>query len=185
MPALARSRSLLATVLAVSSLTALAGLQASAAGPTHGVRVGPSGLPLPRFVSLKADRVNMRVGPGLNYQINWLYLRDGLPMEIVQEFDTWRRVRDSDGAEGWINQALLSGRRTAMAAPWYKGKQAPIVLYGEPNKNAGIVANVEAGAIGRIESCNGTWCEMHFGSYTGWMEQALIWGAYPGETIKD
>lgn len=184
MPALARSRFFLATALAVSFLAA-ASLPTFAAGPAHGVRTGPSGLPLPRFVSLKSGRVNMRVGPGLNYQINWLYLKDGLPMEIVQEFDTWRRVRDADGAEGWINQALLSGKRTALAAPWFKGKQTALVLYNKPNKDSGIVANVEPGVVGTIQSCNGKWCEMKFGRYTGWMEQTQIWGAYPGETIKD
>src|SRR5690348_10149454 len=83
--------------------------------------LGPSGLPLPRFVSLKSGRVNSRIGPGVNYAIDWMYLKPGLPMEILQEFDNWRKVRDSDGAEGWINQSLLSGKRTGIAAPWQKG----------------------------------------------------------------
>ena len=86
--------------------------------------VGPSGLPLPRFVSLKSGRVNSRIGPGVNYPVDWLYLKSGLPMEITQEFDTWRRVRDSDGSEGWINQSLLSGKRTGIAAPWQRGKES-------------------------------------------------------------
>ena len=92
------------------------------------MRVGPSGLPLPRFVSLKSGRVNSRIGPGVNYAVDWMYLKPGLPMEIIQEYDNWRRVRDPDGAEGWINQSLLSGRRTAIAAPWQKGKDARINL---------------------------------------------------------
>jgi len=84
--------------------------------------VGPSGLPLPRFVSLKSGRVNARIGPGVNYPVDWLYLKPGLPVEITQEFENWRRVRDSDGSEGWINQSLLSGKRTGIAAPWQRGK---------------------------------------------------------------
>ena len=88
------------------------------------VTLGPSGLPLPRFVSLKSARVNSRIGPGVNYSVDWLYIKAGLPMEIIQEFDNWRRVRDADGAEGWINQSLLSGRRTAIVAPWQSGKGA-------------------------------------------------------------
>jgi SH3-like domain-containing protein len=83
---------------------------------------GKSGLPLPRFVSLKSGRVNSRIGPGVTYAVDWMYLKAGLPMEIIQEYDNWRRVRDSDGAEGWINQSLLSGKRTAIAAPWQRGK---------------------------------------------------------------
>ena len=107
---------------------------------------GPSGLPLPRFVSLKSGRVNSRIGPGLNYSVDWLYLKPGLPMEIIQEYDNWRRVRDADGAEGWINQSLLSGRRTAIAAPWQKGKDALIDLYAEPDRDAAKIAILAARA---------------------------------------
>lgn len=147
--------------------------------------VGPSGLPLPRFVSLKSGRVNARIGPGINYPVNWLYLKAGLPIEILQEYDTWRKVRDSDGAEGWINQSLLSGKRMGIAAPWQKGKDAAIKLLEEPEQDAGTVAVLEPGVIGKINQCNGDWCEMTFAGHTGWIGQALVWGAYPGETIKD
>ena len=96
--------------------------------------VGASGLPLPRFVSLKSGRVNARIGPGINYAVSWLYSRPGLPMEIIQEYDNWRKVRDLDGAEGWINQSLLTGKRTAIAAPWQRGKEAEIRLLEEPER---------------------------------------------------
>jgi SH3-like domain-containing protein len=79
---------------------------------------GPSGLPLPRFVSLKATRVNLRIGPGRDYAVAWLYTRPGVPMEVIQEYDNWRRVRDAEGTEGWVYQSLLSGDRTATVAPW-------------------------------------------------------------------
>lgn len=146
---------------------------------------GKSGLPLPRFVSLKSAKVNSRIGPGVTYGVDWLYLKAGLPMEIIQEFDNWRRVRDSDGAEGWINQSLLSGKRTAIAAPWQKGKKSQINLLEQPASKAATVAIVEPGVIGQIESCNGDWCEMTFDGHTGWIAQSLIWGAYPGEQIED
>jgi len=149
------------------------------------VRRGPSGLPLPRFVSLKSGRVNSRIGPGVDYSVDWLYLKPGLPMEIVQEYDNWRRVRDADGAEGWVNQSLLSGRRTAIAAPWQKGKDATISLLSDPDPKADVVAIIEPGVIGNIRTCDGQWCEMAFGSYTGWISQSQVWGAYPGELVKD
>ncbi|MCX7306076.1 MAG: SH3 domain-containing protein [Hyphomicrobiales bacterium] len=152
---------------------------------TADVRRGPSGLPLPRFVSLKSGRVNSRVGPGVDYSVDWLYLKPGLPMEIVQEYDNWRRVRDADGAEGWVNQSLLSGRRTAIAVPWQKGKEARISLLADPDPTAGVVALIEPGVIGNIRKCDGQWCEMDFGSYKGWMSQSQLWGAYPGELVKD
>jgi SH3-like domain-containing protein len=149
------------------------------------VAVGPSGLPLPRFVSLKSGRVNSRIGPGVNYPVDWLYLKSGLPMEITQEFDTWRRVRDSDGSEGWINQSLLSGKRTGIAAPWQRGKEAQIRLLDGPDRDARAIAVIEPGVVGKINQCNGEWCEMNFAGHTGWISQSLVWGAYPGESIKD
>ena len=124
--------------------------------PAARITLGPSGLPLPRFVSLKSGRVNSRIGPGVNYSVDWMYLKPGLPMEIIQEFDTWRRVRDADGSEGWINQSLLSGRRTAIVAPWQRGKDAPDQPARRPGrKDASVVAIVEPGVMGTIKSCNG------------------------------
>lgn len=146
---------------------------------------GPSGLPIPRFVSLKSGRVNSRIGPGVNYSVEWMYLKPGLPMEIIQEYDNWRRVRDADGSEGWINQSLLSGRRTAIAAPWQKGKDNRINLLADADPTSRTLAVIEPGVIGTIHACNGDWCEMTFDGHTGWISQSLVWGAYPGELVKD
>lgn len=157
----------------------------SPATAAQAATLGPSGLPLPRFVSLKAGRVNLRIGPGRNYSVDWLYLKPGLPMEVIQEYDNWRRVRDAEGTEGWINQSLLSGRRTAIAAPWQKGRDALIPLLEDPDPNARTVASLEPGVIGVIEQCTGEWCEMRIGGNSGWIQQSQIWGAYPGELIED
>jgi len=146
---------------------------------------GPSGLPLPRYVSLKSGKVNLRIGPGLSYAVDWMYLKAGLPIEIIQEYDNWRRVRDSEGVEGWVNQSLLSGNRTGIVAPWNRGKESKVGLKAEPSENARTVVLVEPGAIGNIQRCNGTWCEMEFAGHRGWIDQGLVWGAYPGETIAN
>lgn len=186
MPVSKPLRSLVAAALcalAVAIPTSPPALAQTAAA--QNVARGPSGLPLPRFVSLKSGRVNSRIGPGLNYAVDWMYLKPGLPMEIIQEYDNWRRVRDSDGAEGWINQSLLSGKRSGIAAPWFKGKEAMIPMRAEPAEDARLVASIEPGAMGEIETCNGTWCQMRFDSYRGWVPQNLLWGAYPNETIDD
>lgn len=173
----------LAVLLAFGGL-GLGGLAPSSTASAQ--EVGPSGLPLPRFVSLRANRVNLRVGPGTNYAVEWMYLKSGLPMEIIQEYDNWRRVRDAEGAEGWINQSLLSGSRTAVVAPWHKGKDdVQINLYGEANRAAAIRAYIEPGVVGSIRACNGQWCEMEFAGNRGWIEQAQVWGAYPGETYTN
>lgn len=173
-----------ATVLGLLTLPPVAIAQ-NAAAPAQTVTLGPSGLPLPRFVSLKSARVNSRVGPGVNYSVDWMYTRAGLPMEIVQEYDTWRRVRDADGSEGWVSQALLSGKRTAIIAPWQRGKDVRINLLRSAAKDASVVAMVEPGVIGSIKFCDGQWCEMSVSGHAGWLSQSLVWGAYPGERINE
>ncbi|OQM74957.1 SH3 domain-containing protein [Manganibacter manganicus] len=173
-----------AALLSVALMSQQA-LAQNAAAPAQTIRLGPSGLPLPRFVSLKSERVNSRIGPGVNYSVNWMYVKEGLPMEIIQEYYTWRRVRDAEGSEGWITQSLLSGKRTGIVAPWQRGKSARINLYSDASKESRVVAIAEPGVIGAIKSCTGQWCEMTLGGQTGWIEQSQIWGAYPGEKIKD
>jgi len=155
------------------------------AGSGQNLTLGPSGLPLPRFVSLKSGRVNLRVGPGINYAVDWMYLKPGLPMEIIQEYDNWRRVRDADGTEGWINQALLTGRRTAIVTPWQRGKEAPVPLLDDSKSDARLVAKLEPGVLVTIRMCNGEWCQVDASGHRGWLNQSQLWGAYPGESIKD
>ncbi len=90
-------------------------------------KAGPiTGLPTPRFVSLKADEVNVRRGPGWDHAVAWVFHRAGLPVEVIAEFDVWREVRDSEGATGWVAGTLLSGRRTVLVAPW-EDKSTPSI----------------------------------------------------------
>lgn len=182
----------LALCLAAGTLLAPSGGTAFAQSAAMSVTKGPSGLPLPRFVSLKARRVNLRVGPGRDYAVAWLYVKSGLPMEIIQEYDNWRRVRDAEGTEGWIYQSLLSGERAAMVAPWRRGRSAEgtdpaethVGLFAEPARSAGLVARLEPGVVVGIDSCTGEWCEARVDGLSGWVPQAQIWGAYPGEAFK-
>ncbi len=141
-----------------------------------------SGLPVPRFVSLKASEVNSRVGPGPEYQIAWVFRRAGLPVEILSEFESWRQVRDSDGGTGWVAAALLSARRTAVVAPWIK-EQTSFPL-SSARGGSTETARVEPGAIVDIAACDGTACEVYSGNQKGWIPQNNLWGVYPGETIK-
>ncbi|WP_441916365.1 SH3 domain-containing protein [Phyllobacterium sp. TAF24] len=149
-------------------------------------QVGPSGLPLPRFVSLKPGRVNLRVGPGRDYAVTWLFLKSGLPVEIVQEYDNWRRIRDSEGTEGWVYQSLLSGKRTAMTAPWQRDKDNVMLnVYRSADDKANVVAQVQPGVLATLKNCNGDWCRLVFSGASGWMRQSDIWGAYPGEKFDN
>jgi len=147
--------------------------------------IGPSGLPLPRFASLKSNRVNVRVGPDQSkYAVAWSYRRQGLPVEIIQEYGNWRRIRDSDGDLGWVNQALLSGRRMVVTVPWQKDKNQLQSMRKKPAADAVLIAQVEPGVIGKIRQCNGEWCELEMGKSRGWLKQDQLWGVYPGEKIN-
>lgn len=157
---------------------------------TASINRGPSGLPLPRFVSLKSERVNMRVGPGKEYAVSWMYLKSGLPFEIIQEYDNWRRVRDSEGTMGWIHGSLLSGKRTAITTPWRTGaSDKTINVYESPKSGAKEVAYVEPGVLAYIQKCDGVWCELEISSdgkkIHGYTDQTDLWGAYPDERFED
>ncbi len=146
-----------------------------------------SGLPVPRFVSLKSDRVNLRNGPSTEYPTGWVFRRAGLPLEVIKEFEAWRQVRDAEGATGWVLQSLLSGRRTALILPWElkPGAAAPQVsIRVSEGENSSVVASVEAGVIANLHDCNGRWCRVTIDAYTGYIEQKKLWGVYEGETIK-
>ncbi len=144
--------------------------------------LGKSGLPLPRFVSLKTDRVNVRRGPSNEHNVSWVFTRKDLPVEIIAEFDHWRRVRDSDGEEGWIYQSLLTGRRTAMVAPWRRNNNVP--LHAQASSSSAKIALVSGGVVGRVRFCDGSWCRITVSEYDGYMEQAMLWGVYPGEAVN-
>ena len=140
-----------------------------------------SGLPIPRFVSLKADRVNVRGGPDKNHDVAWIYTRVGWPVEITAEFEDWRRIRDSDGTEGWVYHSLLSGKR--MAAVQLKSKTDLAPLHAEPDAHSAVTAQLQFGVLGAIKHCTGTWCELAGDGFDGWIEQNRLWGVYPGEKI--
>src|SRR5918998_5037790 len=119
-----------------------------------------TGLPVPRYVSLKTDRVNLREGPSKDHRTAWVFQRAGLPVEIVAEYETWRRIRDSEGTEGWVLHSLLSGRRTALVMPWARGEAGPITLLSEPDDRAGTVARLQPGVITTVKDCTGQWCRV-------------------------
>jgi SH3-like domain-containing protein len=142
---------------------------------------GKSGLPVPRFVSLKGGRTNVRIGPGESYAISWTFTRAALPVEVIAEFDTWRRVRDSDGSVGWVLQNLLSSKRTAVVAPWSDG--GPKALRGSPMATAAVSAYLDAGVLADVGACHQNWCRLSGNGFSGWIEQDQLWGVYPGEEI--
>src|SRR5438067_8632843 len=125
------------------ALAAVATLIAAALDPAAAeTGIGPkSGLPLPRFVSLKPDRVNVRGGPTRDHEVTFVYTRAGLPVEITAESDNWRRIRDWEGAEGWVYHSLLSGRRTVVVSP--NDKIALVPLHDSADAAGAVVAKLQ------------------------------------------
>ena len=144
-----------------------------------------SGLPLPRFVSLGSDEINLRAGPGSQYPIEWIYVRESLPVEVIAEFDNWRRIRDHEGVEGWVYHALLSGRRGVLI----RG-EGPQDLLSRPRGGADPVARAEPGVIGALLRCpaadtvEGDFCYVDLGGHRGWMPRAELYGVYPFEEVN-
>lgn len=174
-------------LLAIAAGICAGTTQASAQAPVATNGIGTSGLPVPRFVSLKADRINMRSGPGTDYPTQWVFRRAGLPVEVIREFEGWRQVRDAEGTTGWVLASLLSGRRTALVMPWeLKTGRAPpqVAIKDDDNERAKDVAQVEAGVIANVKFCDGRWCEISVADVRGYLEQKKLWGVYPNETVK-
>lgn len=137
-----------------------------------------SGLKLPRFASLRAGEVNVRTGPGVRYPIEWQFVYRHMPIEIIAEFDTWRKVRDYEGTTGWVHQSMLSGRRSLIIR---SGEQA---LRRDPSDTSDIIARLGERVVGRLLGCEEEWCRVEFSDYRGWLKRSQFWGVYVDEKIE-
>ena len=137
-----------------------------------------TGLPVPRFVTLRSGEVNVRTGPGVRYPVEWVFTRKEMPVEITAEFDTWRRIRDWEGSEGWVHQSMLSGKRGVVVL----GAQRQI--RSEPVPEASTVARVQPGVMGWLSKCKGEWCQVDLKGYKGWLKRGEVWGVYPDERFE-
>ncbi len=146
-------------------------------------KIGPSGQPVPRFLSLKADEVSVRKGPGWDHAVAWVFRRAGLPVEVIAEFDVWRQVRDSESATGWVHGRLLSGRRTGLVAPWVKDDKS-FTMHTAPSALSPAAARVQPGVLADVLSCDEGWCNVAAGNVTGWVQQDALFGVYPNETVQ-
>ena len=146
--------------------------------PTDGK--GASGLPLPRFVSIAGHEVNLRTGPGLQYPIDWVYHLKGLPLEIIAEYKTWRKVRDWEGAQGWVHQTMLSGKRTVIIT------NGPHPIHKSPDGASPTVARAETGVVGELLKCEekSTWCRVNADGFAGWLKREHFWGIMDGESVN-
>jgi SH3-like domain-containing protein len=139
-----------------------------------------TGLPIPRFVSLRPDEVNLRTGPGTRYPIDWVYRRAGMPLEVIGEYRTWRQVRDWQDDTGWVHEVMLQAERTARILG-----EAPRPLRADPRPDARPVARLAPGVIASLDRCEGRWCRLSAQGHTGWLPRDAFYGAYPGERVGD
>ena len=139
-----------------------------------------TGLPLPRFASLRADKVHFRTGPGFRYPIEWVYQKRSMPLEILAEFDTWRKVRDWQKTEGWVHQSTLSRKRMLIII---NANQA-LRKYG--NLQSTVIAEAEPGVIGKLLSCESQndWCRVEIDEYEGWLRRTQFWGTHSKESLE-
>jgi SH3-like domain-containing protein len=136
------------------------------------------GQKLPRFVSLRSDQVNLRVGPGENYPIEWVLTRREMPVEIVREFEHWRMIRDWQGTEGWVHERMLTGKRAVVI------KGGVRTLHRLPEIASSAVARAEPGVMARLLECRGNWCRIEAADQTGWLQRGDLWGVYPDEVLQ-
>jgi SH3-like domain-containing protein len=146
--------------------------------PGSAQELGPeTNLPLPRYVSLRANEVNVRRGPGLEYRVDWVFKRAGLPVKVIDEYRHWRRITDSDDAAGWVYHALLSSRRTALVTA------QKATFRAEPDEAAAPVAYAEQGVVAHLEACRRDWCRVEAEGSEGWVPKSAIWGVDPQEAF--
>jgi SH3-like domain-containing protein len=159
-----------------AALMLLAHASLAAAPPTE----DSQGLKIPRFVSVRLGEVNLRVGPGQRYPIAWVLTRKDMPVEIVEEFDTWRKIRDFEGTEGWVNHAALSGKRSIIITGEIR------VLHSSADAQAGAVARLEPGVIAKLVGCASDtqdWCQIDVNGVSGWLRKGEFWGIFPQEVF--
>jgi SH3-like domain-containing protein len=143
-------------------------------GPTLGPETN---LPLPRFVSLKTDEGNVRRGPSLSHRIDWVFVRENMPLQITAEYGHWRRVIDREGLGGWVHYSLLSGSRTVIV------DQDMLPIRTRAEETAPEVALLELGVIARIDRCEIDWCRLSAGGFRGWAPKTALWGVGAAEIL--
>lgn len=168
--------------LRVLSLCLLIALPLSLASVAHAAddpKRGPvTNLPLPRFVSLKSDKANVRRGPSLSHRIDWVFVERGYPLEVIAEYGHWRRVRDIEGATGWLHYSLISGVRTALVS------RDSIDLFSRPDPKSRLTAQAEKNVVLRVLECDVSWCKVSKDGYKGWVLKSGIWGVRPDEVLE-
>lgn len=167
------------SLLIVSITMLLSANFATAQQFTNKNNKGPeTGLPLPRFVSLKSDKTNVRTGPGLRYPIKWVMVRKSMPVEIISEYGQWRKIKDIQEDEGWVHTSVLTGKRTAIIQ--INGS----TLTEGKSDNSSETAVMENGVIVNLNRCNMDMCHCEVLGIEGYTQKLNLWGVYHDEVFE-
>jgi SH3-like domain-containing protein len=120
----------------------------------------------------------MRTGPGKNYPATWLFVRENLPIKVIELYPRWRKVQAPSGETGWMLQGLLSDQRTAIVTG---GEPRP--MHAEAAEGARVRYLAEPGVVGRISACANDWCRFDAGGKQGFIRAAHVWGVDPGTVL--
>lgn len=178
---LTKGTSAMRRIFAASLLTLmLSAPMVSIPGGDSAAQVSGSGLPLPRFVSLRAGEVNLRTGPGVQYPVDWVYRKSGLPLEVIAEYKAWRKVRDWQGSQGWVHQTMLSSKRSFIVTGISRDLRA------KPSAKSALVAQVQSNVSGSLLACpsSNAFCKVEVSGFEGWMNRADFWGLLKGESFE-
>jgi SH3-like domain-containing protein len=168
----------LTVVLLIAGGQARPAMAQSAATAAVEPRRGPeTGLPLPRFVSLKSSEGRARRGPNRTHRIDWLFTRRDMPLKVTAEFEHWRQVEDHEGQGGWMHHALLSGVRTVLVM------EDMVPMLSQPQPGSLEVAHLQAGVVARILRCEPKWCRLGVDGHRGWVERSALWGVEAHEFL--
>ena len=173
------SASIFGMILCVGLLMAMtvAPMRAAGAQETKLVVQG-SGLPVPRFVTLKSDTVNMRVGPGREYPLSWVYKKKNLPVKVIAEFDVWRKIIDHEGTTGWVHSQLVTLKRYALI------QSRLTKLYRKADFDSPVVAVADKGVIVELQICEAQWCRIATQDLRAFVRREDIWGILENETLN-
>lgn len=133
-------------------------------------------LPIPRFVSIRSNEVNARVGPGVAYPAKWVFIKKGEPVEVIAEFEQWRKIRDINGDDGWVHSSMLSGKRSIIVT-----SKTPLDMHYRALEKSTVIAKLGEGLRCSLKKCAKKWCKLDCRSKKGWIKQEQIWGIYPSE----
>lgn len=138
-------------------------------GMAEGDKGPVTGLDIPRYVSLKGSKGNVRRGPSFGHRIDWVFVRRGMPLRVTAEYDVWRRVEDHEGEGGWIHSTQISGVRTALV------RAETLTLRERPAERARPLAELTPGVIVRLDRCEGDWCVVQINGIEGWALADDLW----------